>query len=213
MNGLARKGLLFLATTALMVAAVGCPNSTVITGGVGAAQLSIEMTNPSRFDQGFFSLDRILFRPVDPGANQALGPDELTLLTVATPVDTTLPSVDPLFLPATQLGQGVYEIVEIRLSQLFFFDQDFPTDPSTCESYQSSYFENGPITVSSFATPLTFTVANGEDTMVAITIDVTEMISTLNDAYTCSVGCGAFCISNFNPSQFAADTLDYLSLE
>jgi hypothetical protein len=27
------------------------------------------------------------------------------------------------------------------------------------------------------------------------------------------VGCGAFCISNFDADQFAADTLDYLTFE
>jgi hypothetical protein len=39
------------------------------------------------------------------------------------------------------------------------------------------------------------------------------MVSTLHDAYTCSPGCGAFCISNFNAAQFAANTGSYLTFE
>lgn len=208
----ARNGLLVLLTAALVVVSVGCPNSRSITAGVGTAQLAIVMANPSRFDTGLFNIDRILVRPVDADTSQALGSDrDLSLLPTGVFVDTSEPMVDPLFLDATQLSQGVYEVVEIRYSQLFFFDPDFPTDPSTCESFQFIYSPPDQIIITNFAVPPQFTVFDSQDTMFTLTFDLTQMMTTLNNAYTCSVGCGAFCISNFDPIQFAADTLDYLS--
>jgi len=208
-----RNGLLVLLTAALMVVSVGCPNSTSITSGVGATQLVIESANPTRFETGFFNIDRLMVRPVDPNADQILGTArDLSLLPFGVFVDTAEPMVDPLFLDATQLSQGVYEVVEIRLSDLVFFDLD-PTDPSTCESFQAFYFPPGKITVTNFAVPQQFTIVDGADTMFKLTFDLTQMMTTLNNAYTCSVGCGGFCISNFDPNQFAADTLDYLTFE
>ena len=210
----ARNGFLVLLTAALVVVSVGCPNSTSITSGVGSAQLVIINANPSRFDQGFFNIDRLLVRPLDPDASQVLGIDrDISLLPFGAFVDTTLPMVDPLFLDATLLSQGVYEVVEIRLSGVFFFDMD-PTDPSTCESF-IDFYDTGAdkITLTNFAVPQQFTILNAQDTMFTLTFDLTQMMTTLNNAYTCSVGCGAFCISNFDPDQFAADTLDYLTFE
>lgn len=214
----ARNGLLLLVTAALVVVSGGCPNSTSITAGVGKAQLAINLVNPSRFDFGLFNIDRILVRPVDADASQIIGTDrDITVLPFGAFIDTNVPMVDPLFLDSTPLSQGVYEVVEIRLSSLTFSDFDFPTDPSTCESYVSDYNPptappaGTPVTITSFAVPLQFTIVDAQETMIAITFDMTQMMTTLNNAYTCSPGCGAFCITNFSHSQFAADTLDYLT--
>lgn len=209
----ARNGFLTLVTAALVVVAVGCPSSTTITSGVGSAQLEIIMVNPSRFDLGFINIDRLLVRPVDANAGQVLGSDrDLALLPFGVFIDTSMPMVDPLFLDATQLAQGVYEVVEIRFSTLQFLDFD-PTDPSTCESFQSVYAPPDTIPVTNFAVPQRFTILDGQDTMFTLTFDLTQMMTTLNNAYTCSVGCNAFCITNFDPNQFAADTLNYLTFE
>lgn len=205
-----------LLTAALVVVSVGCPSSTTITSGIGSAQLEIIMVNPSRFDLGFFNIDRLLVRPIDASADQVLGSNrDLALLPFGVFIDTSMPTVDPLFLDATRLSQGVYEVVEIRFSSLSFFDPDFPTDPSTCESYQSILETPFLLTipVTNFAVPQRFTVLDGQDTMFTLTFDLTQMMTTFNNAYTCSVGCGAFCISNFDPNQFAADTLNYLTFE
>ena len=69
----ARNGFLVLLATALVVVLAGCPNSTSITAGIGTTQLEINVVNPSRFDVGFFNIDRLLVRPIDPGASQAIG--------------------------------------------------------------------------------------------------------------------------------------------
>ena len=219
----ARNGFLTLVTAALVVVAVGCPSSTTITSGVGRAQLEIIMANPSRFDLGFINIDRLLIRPVDASAGQVLGDRDIPLLPFGAFIDTSMPMVDPLFLDATQLAQGVYEVVEIEFSQLFFIDQDLPTDPSTCESYQFIYEPRVPgpsgfpitarITATNFAVPQQFTVLDAQDTALTLTFDLTQLMTTLHNAYTCSPGCGAFCISNFDPFQFAADTLNYLTFE
>ena len=207
----ARNGLFLLLTAALVVVSTGCPNSQSITAGVGRAQMTITLTNPTRFDFGFFNIDRMLIRPVDPDAAQILGTArDITLLPFGVFVDTANSMVDPLFLDATPLSQGVYEVVRVQISSLFFSDNDFPTDPSTCESYQSFYAPPDIITVT-FAVPPQFTISNAQETTFALTFDMTQMLTTLNNAYTCSTGCGAFCISNFDPDQFAADTLDYLT--
>ena len=202
-----------LLTATLVVVSVGCPSSTTITSGVGTVQMVINMVNPTRFDFGLLNIDRILVRPVDASADQALGSArDLSLLPFGVFIDTSMPMVDPLFLDPTRLSQGVYEVVEIRFSQLLFIDQD-PTDPSTCESYQFVYSPQGAITVTNFAPPQRFTILNAQDTAFTLTFDLTQMMTTLNNAYTCSPGCGAFCISNFNATQFAADTLNYLTFE
>ena len=220
----ARNGFLVLLTTALVVVSVGCPSSTTITAGVEAVQMVIINANPSRFDIGVINIDRILVRPVDASASQALGTSrDLSLLPFGVFIDTSQPMVDPLFLDATQLSQGVYEVIEIRFSQLLFFDQDLPTDPSTCESYQFLYEPKVPgpagfpisatITVTNFAVPQQFTVVNAQDTAFTLTFDLTQLMTTLHNAYTCSPGCGAFCVTNFDVDQFAAGTLDYLTFE
>jgi hypothetical protein len=214
----ARNGLLLLVTAALVVVSGGCPNSTSITAGVGKAQLAINLVNPSRFDFGFFNIDRILVRPVDADASQITGTDrDITVLPFGAFIDTNVPMVDPLFLDSTPLSQGVYEVVEIRLSSISFSDSD-PTDPSTCESSIANYFPptgppvGTPVAITSFAMPLQFTILDAQETMITLTFDITQMISTLHNAYTCST-CfpGPFCVRNFSHSQFAAGTLDYLT--
>ena len=212
MSLLAKNGFLVLVTAALVIASVGCPSSTTITSGVGSAQMVINMVNPTRFDFGLIKFDRIMVRPVDVSAGQALGSArDISLLPFGVFVDTSMPMVDPLFLDPTQLSQGVYEVIEIRFDQLFFFDQD-PTDPSTCASFQSFYQPPGPIIVTNFAVPQRFTILNAQDTMFTLTFDVTQLMTTLNNAYTCAP-LFPFAISNFNAAQFAADTLNYLTFE
>ena len=210
----ARNGLLLLVTAALVVVSTGCPNSTSITAGVGRAQLNITLTNPSRFDFGFFNIDRILVRPVDPDAAQIVGNSrDITLLPFGVFVDTAVQMVDPIFLDSTPLSQGVYEVVELRISSLFFSESDFPTDPSTCESYQSFYGPPDVISVTNFAIPLQFTISDAQETTYALTFDMTQMLTTLNNAYACPAGCGGFCLGSFDADQFAADTLDYLTFD
>jgi len=210
----ARKGMLVLLTTALLVVSAGCPNSNVILSGNGTAQFTINVTNFSRFELGVFGIDRILVRPVDSGANSALGDGlDINLLQFAIAVDLNMASVDPLFFPPNNLSQGTYEVVAIDLSQITFLDFDVP-DPSTCESFQSFYSPNLapniPIKVDSFSTPLRFTIERGTDTPVTMTFDATEMVSTLFDAYTCSP---SFVLSDFDEDQFIADTGNYLTFE
>jgi len=210
----ARNGLLAVLAVALVVVSAGCPNSRSITAGIGTAQLSVTLTNPSRFDFGFFNVDRILVRPIDPGASQALGNRrDISVLPFGVFIDSGIATVDPSFLIPIKLSKGTYEVVEVRISSLSFFDQDFPTDPSTCESFQSAYDTSptDPAISRNLAVPQQFTIVDGQDTLVALTFDMTKMMTAINNSFTCTPGCGAFCISNFDSDQLGAAILDYLS--
>lgn len=213
----AGKGLLLLLAASLLVVSTGCPNSTVITAGVGTTQLAIVMTNPTRFDVGAFTIDRILIVPTDPNAAAAIGTTrDLTLLRTGVFVDTTEPMVDPSFLTPVRLADGEYEIIEIRLSQLFFVDTTFVSDPSTCEGAQQFYAPSGRVTITSFTTPQTFDVRDGQSTPLGLTFDLTQMMTALNNAHTCTMSGGNYQPVNpasFNRTQFAADTLDYLTID
>ncbi len=207
----AKKGLLILLTAALTVLSVGCPNSTTITSGTGALVPAIFITNPTRWDLGYFRIDRVLVRPSDPGTNLALGPNrDISLLPFGADVDSSQTMVDPSFFVPIPLAAGTYEVTEIRYSLISFFDFD-PTDPSTCDSFAAFYFPPGRVTINNFATPIQFTVTGGQDVTFSMTFDITQMTTSLNNAHTCSPGCGGWCISNFDPAAFAADTLSYLT--
>ena len=210
----ARNALLLLLTTTLMVVSVGCPNSTAITSGIGTAQLVINMTNLNRFEVGAFNIRRILIQPIDANAQQSIGTARDIILTRSSVfVDATLPNVDPGFLTPVTLSAGTYEIVEMEFSGIFFVDTvGFVPDPMSCEGSQQFFSSLPNIMVTSFATPQRFTISDTQDTQVTLTFDMTQYITTLTNAFTCTPGCNGFCISNFDPVQFAGDTLDYLTI-
>jgi hypothetical protein len=213
-----KNALLFVLTIALMVVSAGCPNSNTITSGIGTTQLTVVVTNPNRFEVGTFSIDRIMVRPVDARADSALGSArDIKLSQSPIFVDASLGMVDPAFIRPATLSQGVYEVVEIRMSSLLFVDADLDIDPATCESWQFFYATGSSnsserITIT-FPNPPQFTVVDGQESAFNFSFDLTAMISTLNNALTCSTGCGAFCATNFDPDQFAADTLNYLTID
>ncbi|NIM62968.1 MAG: hypothetical protein GTO30_15370 [Acidobacteria bacterium] len=218
----AGKGLLLLLAATLVVVSTGCPNSTVITAGNGTVRMSVITPNPTRFTFGSFDIDRILIRPVDAGASQAIGAQftgkELSLLRTFLFVNVSEPMVDPSFLRPVPLSEGDYEIIEIRYSDMQFGDPTnpwVPPDPTTCEGAQRFYFPPGEITVDSFAVPQIFTVSNAQETSLTLTFDIEKMITALNNSYDCVMVGGTYQQQNpstWDESQFIAQTLDYLTI-
>jgi hypothetical protein len=211
-----KNALLFVLAMALMVVSAGCPNSNTITSGTGTTQLNVVFTDPSRFEIGTFTISRILVRPLDPRASQALGSARDIKLTQS-PIDaeTALGMIDNSFILPVTLSQGVYEITELRMASLGFFDLDDPLDPSTCETSQLFYATSSAELINvNLASPPQFTVIDGQETALTLSYDLTAMMQTLSDAFTCTPG-GPFGFSytNFDENQFAANTLDYLTVD
>lgn len=217
MNLRTRNALLFVLAMALTVVSAGCPNSQTIGAGIGTTQMSVVFTDPSRFEIGTFTISRVLVRPLDPNASQALGSArDIKLTQSPIDADTSLGMIDSSFILPVTLSQGVYEITEIRMVSLGFFDLDDPLDPSTCGTSQLFYetLSSQPINVT-FASPPQFTIVDGQETALTLSYDLTAMMSTLVDAFTCTPGCPpfGFCFTNFDADQFAADTLNYLTVD
>ena len=167
----------------------GCTNSDDLSSGVDRMIIGVELVNPStRFAIAGISFSQITVRPVDPAADQVLGPMAVGIVaTTSGGIDMDFNGTATEFELMSTLPAGVYRVDSIIIEELLFQNGTPSATPMNCVGVISTYNQVSRVQLNELGSEITFTVTEGADTnRLHVTIDG----GRLADAFERSWNCG-----------------------
>jgi len=205
-----------------VLAASGCTGTDVLTPTAGNVKIEIDVSNVPegfRFETARFRIDQITMRPVDEGANAALGTYPIGLIQDLITINFDLAAPKEALLT---LHTGTYRLEEITISSINFRDLDDPPDPlpAACEDYFRRYRSGttGGIGIREFDSDILITVLGTEDNLVRIVFDWAVFVEAMQAAWPCELcaaewdECDSGDFGDFNESTFNNYVPDFLSV-
>jgi hypothetical protein len=173
-------------------AASGCTGTDVLTPTAGNVKIEIDVTNipdDYRFETARFWLRQITIRPVDEGANAALGQYSISVLQSRATINFDLEAPYENFLT---LHTGTYRLEEMVINNIRFRDSDpLPEPPpATCDEYIREYrsYEGGGATMREFGEDTLITVLGTEENVVRIEFDWAVFTEAIQAGWLCMSG-------------------------
>ena len=212
----------------------GCTNSDDLSSGVDRMIIDVELVNPStRFAVASISFSQITVRPVDPAADQVLGPMAIGIVaTTSGGIDMDFNGGETEFQLTSTLPAGVYRIDSVIVEELLFQSGTPSPTPMNCVGVISTYNQIGRVNLNELGSEVTFTVTEGADTnRLHVTIDGGRLADAFEQSWNCGcrpvpvLPCGAGgtcgaaqrCIvgageSGFRPGDFSVLSPTYLQI-
>jgi hypothetical protein len=180
---------------ALLGLAGACTNSDDLGSGVDRMIIDVELQNPTtRFAVAGLLLNQITVRPLDPVANQTLGPNPLALVSSTTGgTDIDFNGAQATFDFGTTLPEGTYRIDSI-IFEILQFQQGTPSAaPMNCVGNVTTYpLESATV----FPDQQTFTITEGSDrNRMRLIIDGAALANAFEQSWTCGCSFSGNCLS------------------
>jgi len=174
----------------LLGLAGACTNSDDLSSGVDRMIVDVELQNPStRFAIAGISFSQITVRPVDPAADDVLGPNPIGIVATTTGgIDMDFNGGETSFEVGATLPSGTYRIDSIIIEELLFQSGTPSATPTNCVGAIATYNQVNRVQLNELGSEITFTVTEGSDTnRVHVTIDGAALADAFEQSWNC--GC------------------------
>jgi hypothetical protein len=192
-----RRGVWFAlcGIVALLGLAGACTNSEDLGSGIDRLVVDVELQNPTtRFAVAGLLLNQITARPLDPVADQVLGPNPLALVASTTGgTDIDFNGAQTSFEFGTTLPEGTYRIESI-IFEILQFQQGTPSaNAMNCVGNVTTY----PLqSATVFPDQQTFTITEGSDrNRVRVILDGAALADAFEQSWTCGCLFSGNCLS------------------